>query len=143
MRVLFDTNVVLDLLLEREPFVDAAASLFARAERGQLSGYVCATTITTIHYLAAKVVGAEPAREAISTLLSIVEVAPVNRAVTEAALESPLSDFEDAVLLEAARSCGVQSIVTRNASDFVPGDLPIFEPTELLAVLRVEEDGEG
>ena len=62
MRILFDTNVVLDVLLDREPFSTEAASLFSKVEIGVLSGYICATTITTIYYLARKAVGSESAR---------------------------------------------------------------------------------
>ena len=73
MRVLFDTNVILDLLLERQPHVEAAAALVARVERGQLKGCLCATTVTTIFYLASKVVGAEAAREQLKLLLGLFE----------------------------------------------------------------------
>lgn len=136
MKVLVDTNVILDVLLDRAPFVDASSELLARVERGEVEGCVCATTVTTIHYLAGKVVGAAQARTAISRLLSILGVAAVNRPVIEAALESPLTDFEDAVLLEAGRAEDVRSIVTRNPADFARGDLPVHTPAELLAILH-------
>lgn len=61
MKVLFDTNVILYLLLDREPFSDAASYLLSKVERSEIIGYVCATTITTIHYLATKALGAEAA----------------------------------------------------------------------------------
>ncbi len=136
MKVLLDTNVVLDVLLEREPFVMHSAALLARVERGELAAVVGATTVTTIHYLATRVVGATAARTAVDDMLSILQVAAVNQPVIEAALESPLSAFEDAVLLEAARACGAHAIVTRNVRDFVAGNLPVYEPAELLAILR-------
>lgn len=136
MRVLLDTNIILDVLLEREPFVIASAAVLARVERGDVAAVVGATTVTTIHYLATKTVGSAAAREAVAEMLGILQVAAVNQSVIKAALESPLADFEDAVLLEAARACGAQAIVTRNVRDFVAGDLPVYEPTELLAILR-------
>lgn len=139
MKVLLDTNVVLDVLLEREPFVAAAAGLLARVEGGSVVGWVGATTVTTIHYLATKVVGAARAKAAITSLLSIVRVAPVTQAVIEAALASPLVDFEDAVLLAAARACGAHAIVTRDPRGYAGGDLPVYDPRELLAILRNEE----
>jgi predicted nucleic acid-binding protein len=58
VKVLFDTNVVLDHLLEREPFVDAAEQLLSLVDSGRIDGVICSTTATTIHYLAAKAVGA-------------------------------------------------------------------------------------
>ncbi len=51
MRVIFDTNIVLDLLLDRAPFADTATYLFSKVERAEITGFLCATTITTIHYL--------------------------------------------------------------------------------------------
>lgn len=139
MRVLFDTNVILDLLLDRLPHSEIAAALVARVERGECVGYLCATTVTTIFYLATKVIGAEAAQTQVKKLLEIFEVAPVNRGVLEAALLAGFGDFEDAVLHEAARHVGVQGIVTRNAKDFKRAELPVFLPGELEAVLRATD----
>jgi predicted nucleic acid-binding protein len=122
---------VLDLLLDREPFAASAAALFSRVEAGEIVGYVCATTITTIHYLASKVVGTKPAVLAIHKLLSIFEVAPVDRPALEAALESTLADFEDAVLYETARQVHAQAIVTRDPAAFKRASLPVYSPREL------------
>lgn len=77
MRLLFDTNVVLDVLLAREPCSTTMALLFSKIEKGELSGYLSAITITTIHYLASKVAGAVEAREEIGKLLKLFEIAPV------------------------------------------------------------------
>ena len=65
MKVLFDTNVVLDFLLDRKPFSAVAARLLARVERGEIEGLLGATTLTTIHYLLAKVIGGEAALDAV------------------------------------------------------------------------------
>ena len=134
--MLFDTNVVLDVLLDREPFSTTAAELFSYVERGALSGYLCATTLTTVYYLASQAVGANQARQEVSKLLKLFEVAPVNRAVLEAALVSRLPDFEDAVLYEAALQAGAQGIVTRNRRDFKRTKLPVYAPEELHRMLQ-------
>ena len=135
MRVLFDTDVVLDLLLDREPHSEFAALLIAEVERGRLSGYLCATSITTIHYLASKAIGAAGAREQIRKLLSLFEVATVNRAVFNGALETKFRDFEDAVSHEAARLVEAMAIVTRNLHDFRTSVIPVYSPEDLLALL--------
>jgi predicted nucleic acid-binding protein len=135
VRVLFDTNVVLDVLLARAPHAASAASLTARVERGELGGLLCATMLTTVHDLAARAVGAAAARRAVADLLRVFEVAPVTRAVLEEAVRLPLRDYEDAVLHEAARHAGAEAIVTRNASDFRGGQLTIYTPPELEAAL--------
>ncbi len=137
MRVLFDTNVVLDLLLARQPHVETAAALVARVERGELTGCLCATTVTTIFYLASKAVGAEAARAQLKLLLGLFEVAPVNRSVLDGALASGFADFEDAVLHEAAVLWGAECLVSRNGRDFRRARLPVYAPGELEAVLGV------
>lgn len=139
MRLLFDTNIVLDLLLDRPPFADAAADLFARVENGAVVGYLCGTTVTTIHYLTAKVVGSVRAEHEVGKLLSLFEVAPVNRAVLESALKAGFPDFEDAVIHEAACHIGAEAIVTRNVKDFKKATLRIFDSSELAGIMRLQE----
>jgi predicted nucleic acid-binding protein len=138
VRVLFDTNVVLDHLLEREPFVDAAEQLLSLVDAGEVEGLICSTTATTIHYLAAKAVGASAAVEYLRELLSIFDVACVDKDVLRTALDAGFADFEDAVVHEAARRAGASAIVTRDASDFARSQLPVFSPIELLAAVRVD-----
>jgi len=132
MKALFDTNVILDVLLDREPFSDDASFLLTKVERSEIIGYLCATTVTTIHYLAAKAVGGQAASGHIRWLLSLFVIAPVNRVVLENALSSKFEDFEDAVLHEAACNAGAEYIVTRNPSDFKESILPVFEPREFI-----------
>ena len=136
MRVLFDTNVVLDVLLDREPHSEAASTLFSRVETGALAGYLCATTVTTVHYLAAKAIGPERSVEEVQKLLNLFETAPVNRSVLEAALEAGFSDFEDAVLYESARHVDAEAIVTRNVQDFKQARIAIYSSDELVHVLN-------
>jgi len=137
--MLFDTNVVLDVLLDRRPFSITGAQLFSHIEEGRVRGYRCATTVTTVYYLAQRAVGAERARSHVRNLLKLFEVAPVNRAVLEAALASQLHDFEDAVVHEAARHLGAQGIVTRNPLDFKHASLPVYAPEELWGMFRARE----
>ena len=118
MIVLFDTDVVLDVLLDRPPFVEAALLLFDHAEQKAIQGYLCATTITNIYYIARPRVGKAVALNRIRELLDIFEIALVNRSVLEMAVDGSFSDFEDGVLYESARRVGAEFIVTRNASDF-------------------------
>lgn len=136
MRILFDTHVILDVLLDREPFSSTAAKLFSEVEAGNISGYVCATTITTLHYLASKVIDAASAKEEINKLTMLFEVAPVNRAVLDAALVSEFKDFEDAVVHEAALYQGVQGIVSRDFNGFKKSKINVYSPEDLLLMLE-------
>jgi hypothetical protein len=93
-------------------------------------------TITAVHYLAAKAVGAARAQEEIGKLLRLFEVAPVNRQVLEAALSAGFSDFEDAVIHEAACHAGAEAIVTRNAKDFKRPRIPVYSSDEMGKIVR-------
>jgi predicted nucleic acid-binding protein len=138
LKIIFDTNVVLDVLLDREPFSTSAALLFSKVERGELSGYLCATTVTTIHYLMCKALGTRHGQEHVGKLLSLFEIAPVNRAVLEGALTSNFTDFEDSVIHEAALHMGMQALVTRDSNGFKRAKIPVYSPDELLRILELE-----
>ena len=136
MNVLFDTNVILDVMLDRAPFSEPASLLLSLVEQGDIKGFICATTITTIHYLATKNSGQSHARNQIKNLITLFDIAPVNRPVIENALKSKFSDFEDAVIYMSARSVGVEAIVTRDIKGFKKSELPVYSPTEMLKILE-------
>lgn len=135
MKVLFDTNIVLDVLMDRLPYSDSAAELFSKVEEGTIIGYLCGTTVTTVFYLAAKTVGTARAQEEIKKLLSLFDVAPVNRHVLESAIELDFNDFEDAVIHAAACHMGADAIVTRNQKDFKKSTIPVYSSEEMAKIL--------
>lgn len=135
MKVLFDTNIVLDVLMNREPFADAAAELMSKVENGSVAGYLCATTITTIYYLIAKELGAARAHTEIKKLTALFEIAAINRPVLESALDKHFVDVEDAVLHESAKYAGADAIVTRNPKDFKRAEMPVYTSAELAKIL--------
>jgi predicted nucleic acid-binding protein len=141
MRVLFDTNVVLDVLLDRQPHAAAATQLFERVAQRRLQGLLGATTVTTIHYLAEKAVGRRRARGHLETLLGLFEVAAVDRAVLSGALELGFGDFEDAVLHETAAQAGATGIVTRDVGGFGTSRLTVYAPEELLTLVEAGPHG--
>lgn len=136
MKILFDTNVILDVMLDRIEFAESASLLLSFVERGDFSGVICATTVTTIHYLSTKVLGRSESQKQIKNLLALFEIASVNRTVIEEAVESSFSDFEDAVIYCAACHAGADSIVTRDYKGFKRSQLPVYYPDELLNILR-------
>lgn len=136
MRVILDTNVVLDVLLNRKPFVQAAAGIFGLVEQSVIDGFLCATTLTTVDYLLAQSLPKTAARDAIHRLLELFEIAPVNRAVIEEALQSKIADFEDAVLEQAGRLAGAECIITRDSRDFRHAAIKVFDPIEFLTMLE-------
>ena len=118
MKILVDTNVILDVLFEREPFVAHSSSIMGRVERRTLNGILCATTLTTIHYLTCKTIGKAKGSAAIKKLLQIYQVALVDQAILVHALDSGFNDFEHAVLYAAAIQAGAEAIITRNPKTF-------------------------
>ena len=135
MRVLFDTNVILDVMLLREPFVKTSALLLAEVERKNLDGFICSTTVTTIHYLVEKAKGREAALAQIENLLKLFRVTQVDKSCLESALKSKITDYEDAVLDESAYRENIDGIITRNEKDFKQSKLTVYNPEELLKIL--------
>ena len=134
MRVMLDTNVVLDVLQERAGFVENAVAVFEMVESNAITGLLCATTITTLAYLAGKAVGKPQATRQIRQLLALFEIAPVTRAVVDGALKSRSPDFEDAVLAESALLAGADAIITRNLRDFAHSPVRAHTPVQWLAM---------
>lgn len=132
MKVLFDTNVLLDVFLKRDPFFEASTQLLALAEQGKIEGWMCATTVTTIHYLLVKSIGRKKAVIHLRQLLKILHVSRVTGVVLEGALESDFTDFEDAVLYHSALQEGLDIVLTRNQKDFSKSSLPVYSPSEFL-----------
>ena len=139
MNILFDTNVILDVMLDRTPYSEPGSQLLSLVERGDIYGLICATTVTTIHYLSTKVLGKNKSRNQIKDLITLFEIASVNRTVIEDALKSKFADFEDSVIYQAAHHAGADAIVTRDPKGFKPSKLPIYSPIELLKISQTIE----
>jgi len=145
LKILFDTNVVLDVLQQRKPHFIFSAPLMNRVEQGTVTGLLCATTVTTIAYLTEQYLVKEKGRNRtearagttslLNMLLKIFDIAPVTRAVIDRAANSAFEDFEDGVLHESAVAAGVDGIVTRNQKDYEKSTVAIYSPQELEAVL--------
>jgi predicted nucleic acid-binding protein len=137
-RILLDTNVVLDVLLDRQPHAEASAALWARVEMAISEGMVAAHAVTTIHYLVRKEKGNIKARRIVSAILRVFGVAAVDGAVVQEALQLPFSDFEDAVTAAAARVAGCECIVTRDPKGFRGSPVRALTPEAVTPLLDKE-----
>ena len=135
MRILFDTNVILDALLYRQPFAIAASRLVQHVEQGRLDGILCATSVPTMYYLMSKAIGETQARSFLPVLLDTFEIAPVGISLLTDALTPDFADYEDSVIHEAAKRMYADGIVTRNQRDFRNAAIRIYAPEELLSAL--------
>jgi predicted nucleic-acid-binding protein len=133
-QVLFDSDVLIDVLAQRQPFVTASAQALSRVTQPEVQGFVSGHAVTNIFYILRRQVGSETARELLSRLLQHLQVASVTDEVIRAALQSSMTDFEDAVTSEAANAAGVEVIVTRNTPDFAASAIPTVLPEEFLAM---------
>lgn len=133
-QVLFDSDVLIDVLAQRQPFVTASAQALNRVTQPEVQGFVSGHAVTNIFYILRRQVGSETARELVSRLLQYLQVASVTDEVIRAALQSSITDFEDAVTSEAANAVGVEVIVTRNTPDFATSAIPAVLPEVFLAM---------
>ncbi len=133
MKIVFDTNVILDVLIEREPFVEVSSRAFDIIDRKGVSGAMTANTVTDLFFLYRKHQPDSATRkEALRTLMSALEVLDTTRAICFSALDSPISDFEDAVVAESAKAWSADFIVTRDADGFSDSTIKAITPDELL-----------
>ncbi|MDR0895828.1 MAG: PIN domain-containing protein [Prevotellaceae bacterium] len=130
-KVFVDTNVVIDLLDQREPFVEAAAVLFALAYQKKIKLYVSPLTYATASFILRKR-GSYQINSLLSELRSLSEVTIVDEQVVDNALTSTFADHEDALQHYSALTKKVHVIITRNTKDFRSSTIPVLTPDEFL-----------
>jgi len=135
MRILFDTNIVLDLLFDREQYSEITAELFTLVESETIEGYISVHSLTDIYVLSKETVGNNNAENQLKNLIKIFNVAAVNGSALEAALESKLDNFHDALVYEISLQIGAQGIVTRSVTEFRRTRLPVYTPEELVKLI--------
>lgn len=135
-RFFVDTNVLLDLLGQREPFGADAARLLDAAVRRELVLHMSALSFSQIDYILRKAMPVAERLYKMTRLASIVEIIPIGRPVIEAALQLGFADFEDGLQYYAARTVpAIAGIATRDLKGFAAGALPVLSPPEGLAQL--------
>ena len=134
-KILLDTNIILDVLLDRRPHVEASAAVWTAAETGTTEGMLAAHAVTTIHYLLQKEMTSVKAKRTISAIMRVFGVAAVDGAVIDEALRLAFADFEDAVTAAAARSSGCDYIVTRDPKGFRGSPVPSLTPEAIMPIL--------
>lgn len=135
MRVLLDTDVVLDFLLARQPFGTAAQAIWQAHEQGRCIAHISAITPVNVFYIARRLAGLSDAQRLLNILLLALPICPVDATVLATAQQLGFNDFEDAVQLAAAQAAGLDALVTRNTADYRGSSLPVLAPTDLIARL--------
>lgn len=127
MKILIDTNIMLDILLAREPFLKPAKTLLHMVEQGQIQAFVTANSITDIVYVARKTYSPDEIRDAILIMLEQIDVIDVSRKDIVAAFDLGFHDFEDALQSSCVQRQHMDYIVTRNTKDFAKLKIPAID----------------
>lgn len=131
MKVLIDTNVILDVLCNRKDFVDDSLKMFKYCEANQITGYISALSILNIVYIMRKELDNDRIKEILTTLTSLFTVVDLRENDLIKAADLEFSDYEDALQSVCASRVKVNYIVTRNIKDFKNSTVPAIKPSEL------------
>jgi predicted nucleic acid-binding protein len=136
IHVLLDTNILLDVICSRTPFVIASREVWRAAESGRIQASVTPYSLGTVFYVARKQLGGPVAWKAIEDVVALFGICSTGRVGVELALKRPWTDFEDALQDAAAEVSGIATIVTRDKSHFVGSIHRIVDAVELMAELN-------
>ena len=134
MKLMLDTNIVVDIISKREGYEDSLR-LIKHCELGNVNGFVSAITVTDVMYILRKHISPSLVREAIQTLLLIVDVSSVIKSDITSAFLSDMNDYEDAVQASCAERMKADYIVTRNLKDFEASRVPAISPSKVLQII--------
>lgn len=132
MRVLLDTNVVLDVLLQRSPWLNDADTIWQSAQVGRIEACITASALTDMFYITRRLKDEGTARQVVRRCLDVLTILPVTKALLEAAYLLPTSDFEDALQEACAGANGLDAIITRDAVGFGNSAIAVMAPAQLV-----------
>jgi len=137
IKVFLDTNIIIDLIADRKPFSNHVIEIFKYAEENRIQLFTSSHSIATSHYILKKYVTEMELREILLTLITLLDVVPVDLDVLKKGLRSIHKDFEDAIQMICASSIpGINYIVTRNTKDFKTSELVVLTPDEMCLKLK-------
>lgn len=132
MNVFIDTNVLMDVLEQRQPFYLASARVWTLAETGKVKGFISVPSLANLFYLLRQRGTRASAREALALLIELFHLVPFDVQIAERAMDAEIPDFEDAVQFCSAIRCCADVVITRNAPDFPHREIRIQTPQQFL-----------
>lgn len=138
MNVFVDTNVLLDVVLERQPYVADALAIWDMVEEGRVRSSVSAISFNNADYLVRKISGMPRSRAIMGTMLVIFEVVPLDRTILEQSVRSSIVDFEDAIQYFSVLRVRATHLVTRNPGHFPKDELAVVSPGEFLMIIGTQ-----
>lgn len=141
MRALIDTCVIIDTLQNREPFSEYSQQIFLASANQQFSAFITAKSVTDIYYLMHHYTHSDKnSREVLNRIFVLFDVLDTKGTDCRHAVSSPVSDYEDSVMIETALRSGMDCIVTRNIKDYKNSSVPVFSPEKFLEKLAEENN---
>ncbi len=138
VRILADTNVILDYLLTREPFYEEAKKIVCACVEGKIMGCIAAHSVTDMFFILRKDYSVKERRELLTGLLSIFDIEGIDKARLMAGLQNEnFEDFEDCLQMECAKAYGAEYIVTRNVCDYKASEIEAVLPEDFLRIVRL------
>jgi predicted nucleic acid-binding protein len=131
-KVFLDTDVLLDLFLEREPYHTAALQLLSSLKRTKIVCYTSPVVLANVNYILAKAKGREYSIGKLRSLRTILSVLPIDESMVDAAVAAPQRDFEDTLQLQCALANGVDIIITRNVRHYPRTRIQVVDPMQYL-----------
>ena len=135
MKVLLDLNVVLDVILNRQPWVVDSLAVWNAQQSGEFEGFLAATEITNLFYIVERIAGTSAARNAVGVCLNAFTVVAVDHTILHAAETLSGTDFEDNVCVACAATVAADWIVTRDTAGFAQSPVPAIAPADLMKLL--------
>lgn len=132
---MIDTNVIIDIALERQPYFTNSETVLAFVEQGQIEGYISASTISDLYYLIRKQKGRDLTIEFLQEILTFCQIATVNQDAIRMAFKTNFQDFEDSIQYSTAVVNKLDAIITRNPQDFPIITPRIITPEQLIVEL--------
>ena len=131
--IFVDSDIILDLLLGRKPFVAEAKRLFSLIESGTLTAHTTPVVFANVFYVLRKHYPADAIKDSLRTLRQLISIIPVDEASVDKALTSVFADFEDSLQYHAALAAGMGAIITRNINDYRTAAIPAMTAGDFLA----------
>lgn len=131
MKVLIDTNVILDVLCARAEFLEDSSRVWKYCEVNKITGVVSALSIPNIVYILRKELDPTKTKDIIDRLMIIFDIADLKAEDLRRAGEMKIADYEDAIQMCCANRINADFIITRNVRDFVSSPVPAIKPSEL------------
>ena len=137
--VFLDTNILMDILANRQPFYMSSSEIYKLGLRKQIFFYTSSNTISTLHYLLKKFIDEDSIRKSLNEITDVISIIPVDINIIKKSLKSIHKDFEDAIQIASAQSINeMYCIVTRNLKDFKNSEIKVLTPDEFLTQLKIQ-----